>query len=117
LTTSAYYLAYARLMNYWRALLPGRFLDLDYESLVGDQEGTTRRLLEHCGLEWREACMHFHENPAPTATASAAQVRRPIYRESLDLWRNYRQSSRRLRDCWRTTGSRSSDCGSGRQSL
>lgn len=86
-----YYLAYARLMNYWRALLPGRFLDLDYEALVEDQEGTTRRLLEHCGLEWRQACLRFHENPAPTATASAAQVRRPIYRESLDLWRNYRE--------------------------
>jgi tetratricopeptide (TPR) repeat protein len=86
-----YYLAYARLMNYWRALLPGRFLDLDYEALVEDQEGTTRSLLAHCGLEWRDACLRFHENPAPTATASAAQVRRPIYRESLDLWRNYRQ--------------------------
>jgi tetratricopeptide (TPR) repeat protein len=86
-----YYVAYARLMNYWRALLPGRFLDLDYEALVEDQEGTTRQLLAHCGLEWRDACLRFHENAAPTATASAAQVRRPIYRESLDLWRNYRQ--------------------------
>jgi tetratricopeptide (TPR) repeat protein len=85
-----YYIAYARLMNYWRALLPGRFLDLDYEALVADQEGSTRRLLEHCGLAWRSACLHFHENPAPTATASAAQVRRPIFRESVDLWRNYR---------------------------
>ena len=86
-----YYLAYQRLMNYWRALLPGRFLDVDYEALVEDLEGTTRRLLEYCGLPWRDACLGFHENPAPTATASAAQVRRPIYRESLDLWRNYRQ--------------------------
>jgi hypothetical protein len=86
-----YYVAYHRLMNYWRALLPGRFFDLDYESLVADQEGTTRALLAHCGLEWREACLRFYENPAATATASAAQVRRPIYRESLDLWRNYRQ--------------------------
>ncbi len=86
-----YYIAYARLMNHWRALLPGRFLDLDYEALVADQEGTTRRLLEHCGLGWRSACLHFHENTSPTATASAAQVRRPIYRESVDLWRNYRQ--------------------------
>ena len=86
-----YYIAYHRLMNYWRALLPGRFLDLDYEALVDDQEGTTRKLLEHCGLPWRDACLRFHENPAPTATASAAQVRRPIYRESLELWRNYRQ--------------------------
>lgn len=87
----SYYLAYQRLMNYWRTMLPGRFLDLDYESLVEDQEGTTRRLLAHCGLEWREACLRFHENPAATSMASAAQVRRPIYRDSLDLWRNYRQ--------------------------
>ncbi len=86
-----YYLAYQRLMNYWRALMPGRFLDLDYEALVDDQEGTTRRLLEYCGLDWRDACLRFHENPAPTSTASAAQVRRPIYRDSLDLWRNYRR--------------------------
>jgi len=86
-----YYVAYSRLMNYWRALMPGRFLDLDYEALVSDQEATTRRLLEHCGLEWQSACLRFHENPAPTATASAAQVRQPIYRESVDLWRNYRQ--------------------------
>ena len=63
-------------MNYWRALLPGRFLDLDYEALVDDQEGTTRRLLEYCGLPWRDECLRFHENKAPTATASAAQVRR-----------------------------------------
>lgn len=87
----SYYLAYQRLMSYWRTLLPGRFLDLEYESLVQDQEGTTRRLLAYCGLEWREACLRFHENPAETSMASAAQVRRPIYQESLDLWRNYRQ--------------------------
>lgn len=86
-----YFLSYQRLMNYWRALLPGRFLDLDYEAVVDDQEGTTRRLLEYCGLPWREECLRFHENTAPTATASAAQVRRPIYAESKDLWRHYRK--------------------------
>ncbi len=86
-----YSVAYQRLMNYWRALLPGRFLDLDYESLVDDQEGTTRKLLGYCGLPWRDACLRFHENTAPTAIASAAQVRRPIYGESKDLWRNYKR--------------------------
>jgi hypothetical protein len=49
----------------------------------------TRRLLEWCGLSWHEACLRFHEDPSPSATASAAQVRRPIYRESRDLWRRY----------------------------
>jgi hypothetical protein len=84
-----YYLAYHRLMDHWRRLLPGRFLDLDYEQLVDDQERTTRALLDHCGLPWQDACLRFHENAQPTATASAAQVRRPIYRESRDLWRRY----------------------------
>ncbi len=86
-----YSIAYHRLMNYWRALLPGRFLDVDYEAIVNDQEGTTRKLLEHCGLPWRDECLRFHENRAPTTAASAAQVRRPVYRESIDLWRNYRR--------------------------
>jgi tetratricopeptide (TPR) repeat protein len=84
-----YYLAYDRLMQHWRELLPGRVLDLDYEALVDDAEGMTRRLLEWCGLSWHEACLRFHEDPSPSATASAAQVRRPIYRESRDLWRRY----------------------------
>jgi tetratricopeptide (TPR) repeat protein len=84
-----YSVAYLRLMNYWRALLPGRFLDLDYESLIDDQEGTTRKLLEYCGLPWRDECLRFHENTAPTATA--AQVRQPIHGKSKDLWRNYRK--------------------------
>jgi tetratricopeptide (TPR) repeat protein len=69
-----YYVAYARLMDHWRALLPARFLDLDYEALIVDQERTTRRLLEHCGLEWRDACLRFHK----------------IHRESIGVWRQYR---------------------------
>lgn len=84
-----YYAAYHGLMEHWRTLMPGRFLDLDYEALVDDQEGATRRLLGHCGLPWREECLRFHENDAPTATASAAQVRRPMYAESKALWRHY----------------------------
>lgn len=85
-----YYLAYHRLMEHWRKTLPGRFLDLDYEALVDDPRGQGQRLLAHCGLEWQEACLSFHEDSRPTATASAAQVRRPIYRDSLEQWRHYR---------------------------
>ena len=84
-----YYLAYHRLMEHWRRILPGRFLDLDYEALVDDPRGQGQRLLAHCGLEWQEACLSFHEDSRPTATASAAQVRRPIYRDSLEQWRHY----------------------------
>lgn len=84
-----YYQSYHQLMEHWRGLLRGSFLDLDYEALVDDQESTSRRLLEFCDLPWEDACLRFHEDASPTATASAAQVRRPVYRDSRDQWRQY----------------------------
>ena len=85
-----YWLAYDRLMAHWRALLSDRILDVSYEELVDDQERVSREIVAHCGLEWSDDCLRFHENAAPTATASAAQVRSPIYRSARDLWKQYR---------------------------
>lgn len=82
-----YYLAYDRLMAHWRRLFPDRILDIQYEELVDRQEAVSQDILSHCGLPWEEACIEFHRNTAPTATASAAQVRQPIYRDARDLWR------------------------------
>ncbi len=84
-----YYIAYRRLMDHWQRTMPGVIHELSYERLVADQEGETRRLLEFCGLGWEDACLDFHLNPAASATASAHQVRRPIYRSAVDEWRHY----------------------------
>ncbi|MFW7267893.1 tetratricopeptide repeat-containing sulfotransferase family protein [Gluconacetobacter sp. Hr-1-5] len=84
-----YYVRFDRLMRFWQSVLPGRVLEVGYEDLVGDQEAETRRLLAHCGLEWSEACLNFHANAAPVSTPSAAQVRRPIYRDSVARWRRH----------------------------
>lgn len=85
-----YYIGFDRLMAFWRSALPGRILEIGYEDIVADQEGATRRLLAHCGLDWAEACLAFHRNTAPVSTPSAAQVRRPIYRESVARWTHHR---------------------------
>ncbi|MES1199358.1 MAG: sulfotransferase [Pseudomonadota bacterium] len=82
-----YQLAYLDLMQHWRTHLGARILDIRYEDLVAHQERETRRLLAHCDLDWRDECLHFSEASGPSATASAAQVRRPMYRDSLDQWR------------------------------
>ena len=84
-----YYLAYDRLMAHWRSVLPGRFLDLDYERVVQSQEQATQELLAWCGLPYEAQCLEFHRNPAPAATASAAQVREPLHSRSIGLWKNY----------------------------
>jgi len=85
-----YYRAYEKLMDHWRAMLPARiFLDVDYEALVADPESQTRRLLDHCGLAWNPACLAFHRTEREIRTASAVQVRRPVYRDSVGRWRHY----------------------------
>jgi tetratricopeptide (TPR) repeat protein len=84
-----YYLAYHQLMAHWRETIPDAFIDIDYESLVHHQEETSRNLVEYCGLAWEPACLEFHKNDAPAATASAAQVRRKVYNTSVNRWREF----------------------------
>ena len=78
-------------MDHWRRVVPGRFLDIDYEDLVNNQENVTRRIISFCELDWDDACLQFERNTSPSLTASAAQVRRPIYRSSVALWRHYEE--------------------------
>jgi len=85
-----FYRAYDRLMQHWRAVLPsGVMLEVQYEELVADLEGQARRIVDHCGLQWDEACLLFHETERPVRTASAVQVRQPIYHTSVGRWRRY----------------------------
>lgn len=87
----AYYLAYHRLMAHWRNVLPGRFLDVDYEALVADQESVSREIVAACGLDWESASLDFYKQDGAAATASAAQVRQPIYSTSVALWQRYEE--------------------------
>lgn len=93
-----YYVAYHRLMQHWRQQIPQSFHELAYEDLVAEQESRSRALLDYCGLPWDEACLHFHRNAAPATSASATQVRRPIYKSSVQLWRRYEHQLAPLRE-------------------
>jgi hypothetical protein len=84
-----YYVAYRRLMQHWESSLPGVMYEIAYEDLVGDLPAQTRSLLAYCGLPWENRCVAFHENPSASTTASASQVRRPVYSSSVDQWRHY----------------------------
>ncbi len=85
-----YHRRYQVLMAHWhRVLPPGRILDVRYEELVADLEGQARRLLVHCGLDWDPRCLEFHRTERPVRTASATQVRKPIYASAIGRWRVY----------------------------
>lgn len=86
---ASYYAAYRQLMSHWDAVMPGVIYELAYEDLVADVEGQTRKLLDHCGLDWEPACMQFHQSTAASTTASAAQVRQAVYQTSVGRWKSY----------------------------
>jgi Flp pilus assembly protein TadD len=92
-----YYAGYRRLMNHWLTSMPESIHQVSYERLVGDPRAEVRRLLDFCGLDWEEACLDFHRDPAPTMTASAAQVRQPLYGTSAQHWRHYEAQLEGLR--------------------
>ncbi|HEX4299322.1 MAG TPA: sulfotransferase [Gammaproteobacteria bacterium] len=84
-----FYRMYDALMVHWRSALPGRMLELRYEELVEDLETQAQRLVAHLDLPWDEACLRFHESSRVVRTASLAQVRQPIYKDSMGRWKRY----------------------------
>jgi tetratricopeptide (TPR) repeat protein len=87
---AAYWRAHEALMAHWKAVLPpGRILEVSYEALVADLETEARRIIAHCGLPWDAACLEYHRSRRGVRSASAAQVRQPIYDTSIGRWRPF----------------------------
>ncbi len=93
-----YYSLYVRLMDHWNSALPGRILRVQHEDVIEDLEGSVRRILDYCGLEFEPACVEFHKTERRVHTASSEQVRRPINREGVDQWKNFEPWLGPLRD-------------------
>ena len=85
-----YHGLYEDLMTFWHQALPGRIYDLDYERLTKDQEGETRKLIDHLGLNWDDACLSPQDNKRAVGTASNLQVRQRVYQGSSERWKRYR---------------------------
>ncbi|MGH8290892.1 MAG: tetratricopeptide repeat-containing sulfotransferase family protein [Steroidobacteraceae bacterium] len=86
-----YYAAWHRLIRHWQTVLRHRLLVVRYEDLVQRFEETVHRMIEHCGLTWENQILSFHTHRRTVTTASASQVRRPIYASSVGKWRNYEE--------------------------
>ena len=84
-----YYRTYLDLMRHWDEVLPGRVLRVHHEDVVADLEGSVRRMLDYCGLEFERACVDFHMTRRSVRTPSSEQVRQPIFRDGLEQWKKY----------------------------
>ncbi|WP_363263440.1 sulfotransferase [Mesorhizobium sp.] len=88
-TLGYFYREYDRLMRHWQKVLPGRIFVSSYETLIADQEQQSRRLIEHLGLPWDDACLRFFDRAGSVNTPSRWQVRQPLYASSVKRWKNY----------------------------
>ena len=94
-----HYLAYRRLTRHWKATLPDHvLLDINYEDIVRDQEAVSRKMIAFLALAWDNEVLRFHESPTPSATASAVQVRRPLYASSVGKWRHHADHLKPMRE-------------------
>lgn len=94
-----FYRAYERLMAHWRQIVPPHILlEVNYEDVVNDLEGQVRRMLDHCELAWDARCLTFHQSQRSVRTASAAQVRQPLYKGAVGRWRAFGDLARPLID-------------------
>jgi hypothetical protein len=84
-----YYCLYYQLVQHWREILPGFIYDQQYEKLVEEPEKQIRLLLDFCGLEWSDKCLDFHKEKRSVKTLSISQVRKPVYKDSVQLWKKY----------------------------
>ena len=84
-----YYRDYVGLMDHWDRVLPGKVLRVNYQEVVDDLETQVRRILDHCGLPFEDACVNFHQTERAVRTASSEQVRQPIFRSGLDQWEHF----------------------------
>jgi len=82
-------LLYRRLMKHWHQVMPGEIIDVAYEDIIQAPEKQARRLLEWCDLSWEESVLDFHSLGTASSTASAVQVRQPIYTSSVQKWTHY----------------------------
>lgn len=84
-----YYKMYNSLMEYWRTRFGDQILEVSYEGLVTDTDAAIRRMLGFLDVEWNSACNDFEVNGSSVSTASAVQVRQPIYESSIGRWKHY----------------------------
>lgn len=88
-TLARFYAEYRKMMDHWHACLPGRILDVDYEKLVEDPEGQSKKITDFLGIEWRSECLEFYKSTEAVTTASSTQIREPINKSSLQKWKKF----------------------------
>ena len=99
-----YYVAQEKLRHHWQSVIGDSLIEVDYETLVTDQEGQTRKILAKLGLDYEPGCLDFELNPASSASASTLQVREKVHTRSVNKWKKYADELQPLKEYLEESG-------------
>jgi tetratricopeptide (TPR) repeat protein len=94
-----YHCLYKKLMDHWTGLFGDDIIEVNYETLVRNPESGIRNLLNRAGFEFEPGCLDFHKTRRIVRTASAGQVRKPMFTSSIGTWERYKPFMPDLREC------------------
>jgi len=86
-----YYKIYENLMTFWKKIFNDHIYDLKYEELINDPDKKIKELINFCGLKWQESCLEFYKNKKIIKTVSFSQARKPIYKDSIEGSKKFKQ--------------------------
>ena len=92
-----YYKLYINHIKYWESLLPNYIYNISYEKLVNNPKSQIKKLIQFCNFEWDENYLNFHKNRRTVYTASAVQVRKKLYKNSINSWKNFSKPLTRVK--------------------
>ncbi len=84
-----FYNTYLQTMKFWKDKLGSFIYEINYEKLISDPKNEIKKLLSYCNLNFEDSCLNFHKNKGPVKTLSMIQVRKPIYKSSLNLSKKF----------------------------
>jgi hypothetical protein len=85
---------YTTVMGFSRAMrvkLPSPQLEIRYEDVVEDLDGTSRRVLRFLGVDWDPEVLRFHDHAKSRLLRCGVDeaVAKPIFKSSVGRWRHY----------------------------
>ena len=77
------------MLGFWKKKYGNSIYELDYENLINNKEEETKKLFSFCELNWSKNIFDFYKTGKTIRTASLYQVKKPIYKSSVNISENY----------------------------
>ena len=84
-----YYRKYNDMMKLWNKKYPEKIFNISYEDIINNSDESISELLKWLSLSYSKEMKEIENNQRIVKTASNVNVRKPIFDNSINKWKNY----------------------------